>query len=128
MNTAIIAGIAATGVRNNREADFVAQTLSYTDGIELLVLAPESRQGFRFTLEAINNNFHLFTMIQATLILGEHLPGNPPEPELYGLATGEMPQPTAHLEVQRWHFYTWEGLQPDGTFAADDFAPGSPVT
>jgi hypothetical protein len=119
-NADIVTGIAALRT-HNREADFVSQVISYTDGIDILVLAPETRQGFRFALEAINNNFHLFTMVQAALILGGHMPGEPPDTEMYGIATGETPQQMAYLDYARWHFYTWEGLQADGTFATTDF-------
>jgi hypothetical protein len=119
-NVGVVEGIAALRA-HNREADFVSQVLDYTDGIEILVLAPETRQGFRFALEAINNNFHLFTMVQSALILGEHMPGDPPDPEMYGIATGETPQPQVRLDYARWHFYSWDGLQPDGKFAATDF-------
>jgi hypothetical protein len=119
-NAEIVAGIAALR-EHNREADFVSQVLVLTDGIEILALAPETRQGFRFALEAINNNFHLFTMVQASLIAGGHMPGEPSEPEMYGIATGEAPQQMARLDHARWHFYSWEGLQPEGMFAARDF-------
>jgi hypothetical protein len=119
-NADVVAGIAALRAHSG-EADFVAQVLALTDGVELIVLAPQEGRGFRFALEAVNNNFHLFTLLQAALTLGEHLPGEPPEPELLGLATGEAPQPTARVDHARWHFYSWEGLQPDGGFAATDF-------
>jgi hypothetical protein len=119
-NAEIVAGIEVLRT-HNREADFVSQVLNLTDGIDILVLAPETRQGFRFVLEAINNNFHLFTMVQASLILNGHMPGEPPDPELYGIATGEAPQQSARIDHAQWHFYSWEGLQPDGTFATTDF-------
>lgn len=119
-NADIVTGI--TELRaHNREADFVSLVLGYTDGIDVLVLAPETRQGFRFVLEAINNNFHLFTMVQASLVLDEHMPGEPPDPELYGIATGETPQQSMRIDHAQWHFYSWKGLQPDGTFATTDF-------
>jgi hypothetical protein len=40
---------------------------------------------------------------------------------LLGLATGEAPQPTVRVDHALWHFYSWRGLQSDGTFAATDF-------
>jgi hypothetical protein len=119
-NAEVVEGVAALR-QHSGEADFVAQVLALTDGVELLVLAPQEGKGFRFALEAVNNNFHLFTLLQAALTLGDHLPGEPPEPELLGLATGEAPQPTARVDHALWHFYSWRGLQPDGTFAATDF-------
>jgi hypothetical protein len=119
-NAEIVAGIEVLRA-HNREADFVSQVIDLTDGIDILVLAPETRQGFRFVLEAINNNFHLFTMVQASLILNGHMPGEMPDPELYGIATGEAPQQSVRIDHAQWHFYSWKGLQPDGTFATTDF-------
>jgi hypothetical protein len=116
----VVEGVAALRPHSS-EANFVAQVLALTDGVELIVLAPQDGKGFRFALEAVNNNFHLFTLLQAALTLGEHLPGDPPEPELLGLATGEAPQPTVRVDHALWHFYSWRGLQPDGTLAATDF-------
>jgi hypothetical protein len=116
----VTAGIAALR-EYSREADFVAQVLALTDGVELLVLAPQEGKGFRFALGAVNNNFHLFTLVQAALTMGEYLQGDPPEPELLGIATGEAPHPTVRADHARWHFYSWRGLQPDGTLAATDF-------
>jgi hypothetical protein len=105
----------------NREADFVAQVLGFTDGIELLVLAPQERKGFRVTLEAVNNNFHLFTLLQGALTGAGHLEGEPTDPEVLGIATGEIPHQTTRMDHARWHFYTWEGLRLDGSLAATDF-------
>jgi hypothetical protein len=124
-NPEIAAGVAALRARNG-EADFVAQVLILTDDVELLVLVPEEQKGFRVTLEAVNNNFHLFTLLQASLILGGHLTGEPPEPEVLGVATGAGPQQYARLDHARWHFYTWAGLLPDDTFAAADFTTWIP--
>jgi hypothetical protein len=116
----IVAG--AQALRDiNREADFVAQVLGYTDGVELLVLAPEEQKGFRIAIEAINNNFHLFTLLQATLIEAGHLEGEPTDPETLGIATGETPQQFVRMDHARWHYYNWQGLRLDGTLAATDF-------
>ena len=121
----IVEGIAALRA-GHREADFVAQVLVLTDDVELLVLVPEERKGFRVALEAINNNFHLFTLLQANLIAGGHLVGEPTAPEVLGVATGDAPQQYAQTDHARWHFYTWAGLNSDGTFAATDLTTWVP--
>jgi hypothetical protein len=116
----IVAGVQA--LRDvNREADFVAQVLDYTDGLELLVLAPQEHKGFRIALEAVNDNFHLFTLLQGVLIGEGHLDGEPPDPEVVGLATGEIPHQGVRMDHARWHFYNWAGVGVDGSFAATDF-------
>ncbi len=112
---AVAAGVAAlAGV--SREAGFVAEVLGFTDG-ELLVLAPGERRGFRVRMEAVNFNAHLFTLLQAELI-GGHLPGEPPDEEVVGVATGETPHQRLVGDHARFHFYTWAGLNPDGSLAA----------
>jgi hypothetical protein len=121
----IVAGIAALR-DTSREADFVSQVLVLTDALELLVLVPDEQKGFRVALEAVNNNFHLFTLLQAVLISGGYLAGDPPDPEVLGIATGEALQPTVRLDHARWHFYTWAGLLPDDTLAATDFTTWIP--
>jgi hypothetical protein len=121
----VVAGI--TNLRDTSdEAAFVAQVLVLTDDLELLVLVPEEQKGFRVALEAINNNFHLFTLLQAALISGGHRAGEPPNPEVLGVATGETPQQYARLDHARWHFYAWAGLLPDDTLAATDFTTWIP--
>jgi hypothetical protein len=126
LNGEIVDGIFA--IRDaHREADFVAQVLSLTDDLELLVLVPEERKGFRVALEAVNFNFHLFTLLQAALVSGGHLAGDPPDPELIAVATGEFPAQRRLEDLAQFHFYSWHGLNPDGTFAAtrlDTWIPG----
>lgn len=107
----------------NREANFVASTLAFTDGLELLVLHPGEGLGFLVELEAVNTNFHLFTLLQGELIGNGHLPGAEPlDPTVIGVARGEVPHEAVVNDHARFHFYNWAGLQPDGTLAADDMA------
>jgi hypothetical protein len=104
----------------NREANFVATTLSFTDGMELTVLHPGEGKGFRVELEAVNANFHLFTLLQGELIGNGHLPGEPIDPKVLGIATGEIPHEELTNDQARFHFYNWAGLLPDGTLAGQD--------
>jgi hypothetical protein len=106
----------------NREAEFVAQTLSFVDGIELLVLHPAEGKGFRVELEAVHTNAHLFTLLHGSLINGGHLPGRAIEDELLGVATGEVPHEKVLTDDARWQFYTWRGLYPDGSYAGTDMS------
>jgi hypothetical protein len=106
----------------NREADFVAQTLGFVDGLELVVLHPGEGKGFRVELEAVHTNAHLFTLLHGALIDGGHLPGRPIGEELLGVATGAIaPEKLLHDDA-RWQFYTWCGLRPDGSFAGADMS------
>jgi hypothetical protein len=106
----------------NREADFVAQTLSFVDGVELVVLHPGEGKGFRVELEAVHTNAHLFTLLHGALIDGGHLPGRPIGEELFGVATGAIPHEKQLTDDARWQFYTWRGLRPDGSFAGADMS------
>jgi hypothetical protein len=105
---------------HNREAEFVAQTLDFVDGLELVVLHPAEGRGFRVELEAVHTNAHLFTLLHGSLINGGHLPGRPIGEELLGVATGEVPHETLLTDDARWQFYTWRGLHADGSYAGAD--------
>jgi hypothetical protein len=120
-NPEIVAGVGALR-EVHRESKFVAQVLDFTDAMELLVLAPEEEVGVRVALEAVNFNFHLFTLLQAALISEELLPGEPPDEEVVAVATGEAPHQRLLSDRAQFHFYTWRGLLPDGSFAGTDFS------
>jgi hypothetical protein len=114
-NAEIVAGVEALR-EHSAEADFVAQVLDLTDGMELLVLAPNEEKGFRVALEAVNYNAHLFTLLQAALINGGHLAGEPVDEEVVAVATGEA-APTQRLsDHARFHFSPWYELTSDGPF------------
>jgi hypothetical protein len=117
----LVRGIEALRERN-REAEFVAQTLGFTDGLELLVLHPAEGKGFRVELEAVHTNAHLFTLLHGALVNGGHLPGRPVSEELLGVATGEVPHEKLLTDEARWQFYTWRGLGPDGSYAGADMS------
>lgn len=104
------------------EADFVAQVLGFTDDLELLVLAPNECKGFRVRLEAVATCAHLFSLLQAELINGGHLAGEPPDPEVLAVARGESAPTQALADHARFHFATWGGLNSDGALAGVDFA------
>lgn len=104
------------------EGDFVAQVLGFIDGLELLVLVPNERKGFRVRLEAVASCAHLFSLLQAELIDGGHLNGEPSDPEVLAVARGESAPTQALADHARFHFATWGGLTTDGTMAGVDFA------
>ena len=120
-NPEIVAGVAALR-ENSPEADFVAQVLRLTDGLELLVLVPNETKGFRVALEAIATCAHLFTLLQAALIDGGHLEGDPTDPAVVAVATGATAPTLALPDYARFHFHTWGGLNPDGTLAGMNLA------
>src|SRR5262249_30881783 len=107
------------------EANFLHQVLGFTDGLELLVLHPHERKGFRVVLEAVNFNFHLFTLLQGVLI-GDPahglLAGPAPDPRMLAVARGEEPHTELLSDHARFHFYNWTGWLPDRTYAATDLA------
>jgi hypothetical protein len=104
------------------EADFVAQVLGYTDDLELVVLAPNEQKGFRVQLEAVATCAHLFSLLQAELIAGGHLEGEPADPEVLAVARGESAPTESLSDHARFHFAAWNGLTADGTLAGVDFA------
>lgn len=104
------------------EADFVAQVLGFTDGLEIVVLAPNECKGFRVRLEAVASCAHLFSLLQAELIAGGHLEGEPTDPEVLAVARGESAPTQALPDHARFHFATWGGLNTDGGMAGVDFA------
>jgi hypothetical protein len=106
----------------HREADFVARVLELTDDLELIVLAPNEQKGWRVRLEAVASCAHLFTLLQAALIDGGHLAGEPADPEVVAAATGEAMPALVLPDYARLHFQTWNGLNPDGTLSGMNLA------
>ena len=97
------------------EADFVGQVLGYTDGVELLVLVPAEKKGFRVALEAVATNAHLFTLLQAALIGGGHLEGDPVDDDVVSVATGAVPATGVLMDHARFHYNHWTALTAAGT-------------
>jgi hypothetical protein len=108
-NPEIVSGIEAIHSAH-REANFVARVLDLTDDLELLVLAPNERKGFRVALEAIASCGHLFTLLQAALIDGGHLVGEPTDPEVLAVARGEQPHEQLLTDHARFNFAPWYSL------------------
>ncbi len=120
-NTELVRGIEALQERN-KEANFVSMVLGLTDGMEVIVLHPDEGKGFRVVLEAVNTMAHLFTLLQGELINGGHLPGRPVPDDVFGVATGEIPQEKLYHDEARWQFYNWGGLRLDGSLAGADMS------
>lgn len=95
------------------EADFLSQVLALTDGLELLVLHPRKRKAFRVVLEAVNTNFHLFTLLQDALVgrrFSGMMSGPRPDPQVVARAKGEVHHGPVLFDSARWHYYNWYGL------------------
>lgn len=107
-NPEIAAGIEALR-ETQREADFVAQVLSFTDDLDLIVLAPKEGKGFRVKCEAVATCAHLFTLLQGALIGGGHLAGEAVDDEVIAVATGAAPHERLLHDHARFHFVTWPG-------------------
>jgi hypothetical protein len=112
-NPALVAGVEALREHHN-ETNFVAQVLGFTDGLEVLALVPAEGKGFRVKLEAVATCAHLFTLLQAELIGGGHLEGEPLDADVVRVARGEVPH-TQHLyDSARFHFCAWFGMKANG--------------
>ncbi|MBC8143705.1 MAG: hypothetical protein H7Y38_19930 [Armatimonadetes bacterium] len=107
------------------EADFLLQVLALTDGMNLTILHPETRRGYRVSLEAVGSNFHLFTLLQGALI-GDpaqgFLPGTPISAVTMAIAKGEVSPDEDTYDVARFQFYNWFALKPDGTIDGANIA------
>ncbi len=112
---------------HHNEANFVAQLLSFTDAMEILVLAPNEKKGFRVTLEAVATAAHLFTLLQAELISNNHLYGDALDANVVQVARGEVPHTQLCHDHARFHYYTWGGLKADGTLDGMDLMSWVPV-
>jgi hypothetical protein len=105
-----------------RHTWFVRTVLELTDDLELLVLAPEVRRGYRVRADAVASCFHLFTLLQGALI-GDPAQGwldaEPEDPEILAIATGEARHVRPATASQRFHFHNWSALAPDGRLRDD---------
>lgn len=105
-----------------KEAWFMGVVLDLIDDLELLVIAPEQGRGFRVGLEAVKNNFHLFTLLQGSLI-GDPAEGwldaEPVDPEVVAVATGEAPPRVDLDDRQRFHFHDWSAISGEGVLRRD---------
>lgn len=112
-NADVVEGVEALR-ESHREADFVARVLELADDVELIVLAPNEVKGWRVRLEAVASCAHMFTLLQAALIDGGHLPGEPTDPEVVAVAKGEQPHERLLSDHARFHFSPWYSLAADG--------------
>ncbi len=112
-NPEIVVGTEALREEHN-ETNFVAQVLGLTDDLDLVVLAPNETKGFRVKCEAVATCAHLFSLLQAALIGGGHLAGEPLDEEVVGVATGETPHTRILHDHARFHFVTWHGSLDNG--------------
>lgn len=116
-NAEIADGVAALR-EGHAEASFVARVLDLTDGLELIVIAPNEQKGWRVRLEAVASCAHLFTLLQAALVDAGHLAGAPTDPEVIAVARGEVMPDRLLTDHARLHFSPWYSLAPDGSFDA----------
>lgn len=94
---------------------YLSALLDLTDDLELLVLHPGTRQGFVVEAEGVANNFHLFTLLQCTLIGGGYLPGPRPSRRVCHAAQGMLP-PRKMRDLAAdavWRFHPWFAWKAD---------------
>ncbi|HEY5921723.1 MAG TPA: hypothetical protein VIV11_08630 [Kofleriaceae bacterium] len=99
------------------DAPFTSIVLGLVDDLELLVLAPAHAKGYRARLEAIKTNAHLFTLLQGA-VLGD-LPGEPVDPKVIAVATGEQRHSELLTDHQRFRFDDWSALVGPNQLASD---------
>lgn len=108
---------------------YLAELLFMVDDRECLVLHPKEKQGFRIKMNAIRNNYHLFTLLQQTLLLGEegaYLKGELPEPGLGAVARGEEALERPMDDHGVWRFYHWTRLAKSASGSTDSNEHGIP--
>lgn len=97
---------------------YLGEVLDLADGLDVLVLHPESRRGFVVRLEGVRNNFHFFTLLQARLTGDGRVPGRRLPPRLVAAARGEA-ELTEETEIEgEWGFYEWPAVDERGRIAA----------
>ncbi|TNE44356.1 MAG: hypothetical protein EP343_31915 [Deltaproteobacteria bacterium] len=104
--------------------DYLYQLLIMVDNQEFLVLHPGETKGFRIAIEGVRNNYHLFTLLQQTLLLdpdGPMLTSALPDPELGEIARGEVQLEQPLSDVGLWNYVHWTQLaQHTDVSALDD--------
>jgi hypothetical protein len=88
--------------------------LGFTDDLDLIVLAPNEVKGFRVRCEAVATCAHLMSLLQAALIGGGHLVGEPVDEEVAAVATGEAPHTRLLHDHARFNFVAWPGSVESG--------------
>jgi hypothetical protein len=98
------------------DAQFLTMALDLCDGLELVVIHPGQRKGFRVGLEAVATNGHLFTLLQGTLIGDPEagmFEGPPPDDTAVGVASGLI-IPQQHVgDEALFHYYDWSAVDGD---------------
>ena len=98
-----------------REAGYLHRVLEMTDDAPFLVLHANQKKGFRIRVTGVQNNFHLFTLLQGALIGPGKLDGPPPDPEVIALAKGEAQHARSLHDSAAFGYFHYLGLRPDKT-------------
>ena len=98
-----------------REAAFMHQVLQMTDDAPFLVLHAAHRKGFRVRVTGVQNNFHLFTLLQGALIGPGKLSGPTPDAEVIAVAKGEAQHSRTLNDSAAFGYFHYLGLRPDKT-------------
>jgi hypothetical protein len=118
---------AETARKMNPYAYYLAELLASVDDQRLLVLDVPRRLGFRVTLTAVRNNFHLFTLLQDALLAhptARDWQGPRSHPLAVAVAKSErmLPDispnewgPDGEGDAAIWTYYTEAALKPDGS-------------
>lgn len=115
----------------DHHAFFLEETLSAVDDMPLLVLHLDQKRGALVRLDFVRNNFHLFSLIQTTLVTEGVFEGKTPNQDLMDLATGTSLQAAETIthDDATYDYLNWTAIQPDGAVDRTNQAQGelSPV-
>lgn len=109
------------------ELGFVLQLMRLVDDLVLVVLHPERHEGARVRLVALSTICHLITLLQAGF--PEWCTGEPVDPHVTAIATGEVPYREPVTDHARLHLFDWTGLDghPGATLWSDASPAGIPA-
>ncbi|MFT4540574.1 MAG: hypothetical protein ACI841_000949 [Planctomycetota bacterium] len=102
-------------------AGYLRGLLGCVDDLELTVIHVHQMRGYRVTAQAVRNNFHLFSLLQAELIgnpLDGRLEGPTLDPAMIAYMRGETHQRPSDSDWAVWHFGTYRSWTKGG-FLAD---------
>ena len=81
---------------------------------EFIILVPEQEKGFLVKVEAVRNNFHLMTLLQARLIGDDFIEGPLIDERLAAVARGEVDVEKPEIIFAAFNYHPWNAFQQDG--------------
>jgi len=114
--------------RFHPEAHYLFTLMEALDDEELMVLHPETKQGFRIRIAGIADNFQLHTLLAGLLAGPESmgkLPGERPGEPLIAAAIDQPVDPEFDYVYGPFNLANWIALSADGTLGPANDHPGA---